>query len=139
MKNVTFAVVAMGLTALSRAQGEASGQEGNARDQSGGISFDQMAANYASWDATKVAWLLVTTVIAYAVASMFFLMLLPNRNPSLAARYALGWGALAFILIHIFAFGLLIEQDISLLGVIGIALGILFFVWIVLALIGRAK
>lgn len=139
MRKVMFAPVAIGWAALSGAQVGAPGIEGGTSAQGGGNSFDQFAATYSSWDATKVAWLLATIAIAYAFASMFFLMLLPNRNPRVAATYALGWGALAFIVIHIFAFGMLVEQDISLWGVVGIALGIFLFVWIVLALIGRKK
>jgi hypothetical protein len=97
------------------------------------------ASNYADWPVTKILWALSTLSMAYAVATFAFLLLLGKRSPTVAMRYALFWGGLALILIHIFAFGSLNatkwEPWMILLLVIGIPLA----VWIVIALLKRRR
>lgn len=102
-------------------------------------AWGQFSSNYTSWDAVKVAWLFATIAIAYAVATTAFLVLLPSRNPTLAAKYGLAWGGLVFVLIHFFAFGLLLSLELNLWAVVLLALGIFTCVWVVLALGGGKK
>jgi hypothetical protein len=113
---------------------------GPAADTSGGAGadgFQPFLQTYTSWDLFKVGWFLATVMFAYGIGTMFFLMLLRKRHPTLAGRYGLFWFAIAFLLVHVFLFGMLLQIDLP--GWAGWAVASVLLVLVVLLLLGSRK
>ena len=65
--------------------------------------LDTLINSHWPMDLYRISWLAATLAIAYAISTFVFVGLLNGRSPNLAARYALLWGGLVFVLIHVFA------------------------------------
>lgn len=134
-----FLWLGMSLPVLSLAQDELGADEVPIpAESSTGSSLDEFTAQYTG-DLLMWAWLAATVAMAYAIATLAFLVLLGNRNPTLAARYALFWGGLAFVLIQIFAFGTLTGVSQDPIVAFAFAIGIIVAVIILLAVLRRKR
>lgn len=132
-KRLLFAGLVVPVLAIAQ-EGEGTGDTPIPVEGEGVSFFSQYTGDLLMW-----SWICATLAMAYAVATLAFLALLSNRNPTLAARYALFWGGLAFILIHAFAFSALMGSSLDPMVVFLIAAGIVLVVIIMLALLRRKR
>ena len=124
----------LAVAGICRAQEDIGDEVSSGADAPSGSFLDDFAQQYAQWNPTKTAWLVSALLIAYGVATFAFLSLMNRRSPLVAARFALFWGGITFILVHIVSLAFLIQfsLDLWLIYLIGavfavIALLILIF------------